>query len=218
MGLLAEVLIFLASAVIMVPLARSMGLGAVLGYLAAGILIGPWVLGLIGDVETILHFSELGIVLLLFVIGLELRPARLRVLRRLIFVNGSLQLFLSALLLWPLAAWWLDSVRLGFLVAIVLSLSSTAIGLQMLAEKKQLTAPYGRAAFGILLLQDIAVIPLLALIPLFAPAGDIVQEPMDLAVQILQTSRAANIAACATGPRGHPRARLCRDNRPAPAV
>jgi len=187
MGLLAEVLIFLASAVIMVPLARSMGLGAVLGYLAAGILIGPWVLGLIGDVDTILHFSELGIVLLLFVIGLELRPARLRVLRRLIFVNGSLQLFLSALLLWPLAAWWLDSVRLGFLVAIVLSLSSTAIGLQMLAEKKQLTAPYGRAAFGILLLQDIAVIPLLALIPLFAPAGDIAQEPMDLAVQILQT-------------------------------
>ena len=188
MGLLAEVLIFLASAVVMVPLARSMGLGAVLGYLLAGILIGPWVLGLIGDVETILHFSELGIVLLLFVIGLELRPARLRVLRRLIFVNGSLQLFLSALLLWPLAAWWLDSVRLGFLVAIVLSLSSTAIGLQMLAEKKQLTAPYGRAAFGILLLQDIAVIPLLALIPLFAPAGDIAQEPMDLAVQILQTA------------------------------
>ena len=185
---LGEVLIFLASAVVMVPLARSLGLGAVLGYLAAGILIGPWVLGLIGDVETILHFSELGIVLLLFVIGLELRPARLRVLRRLIFVNGSLQLLLSTLLLWPLAAWWLDSVRLGFLVAIVLSLSSTAIGLQMLAEKKQLTAPYGRAAFGILLLQDIAVIPLLALIPLFAPAGDIAQEPMDLAVQILQTA------------------------------
>lgn len=185
---LGEVLIYLASAVIMVPLARSLGLGAVLGYLAAGILIGPWVLGLIGDVETILHFSELGIVLLLFVIGLELRPARLRVLRRLIFVNGSLQLLLSTLLLWPLAAWWLDSVRLGFLVAIVLSLSSTAIGLQMLAEKKQLTAPYGRAAFGILLLQDIAVIPLLALIPLFAPTGDIGQEPKDLAVQILQTA------------------------------
>ncbi|MBS3744481.1 MAG: monovalent cation:proton antiporter-2 (CPA2) family protein [Wenzhouxiangellaceae bacterium] len=196
---LGEVLIFLASAVIMVPLARRFGLGAVLGYLAAGVLIGPWVLGLIDDVETILHFSELGIVLLLFVIGLELRPSRLSVLRRLIFVNGSLQLSLSTVLFWPLAAWWLESVHLGLLVAIVLSLSSTAIGLQMLAEKKQLTAPYGRAAFGILLLQDIAVIPLLALIPLFAPAGDIAQEPANLFVQFLQT--AAVITAIVVG--GH---------------
>jgi len=196
---LGEVLIFLASAVVMVPLARRFGLGAVLGYLAAGILIGPWVLGLIGDVETILHFSELGIVLLLFVIGLELRPGRLRVLRRLIFVNGSLQLLLSTALLWPLAALWLDDARLGFLVAVVLSLSSTAIGLQMLAEKKQLTAPYGRAAFGILLLQDIAVIPLLALIPLFATTGDITREPLDLVLQILRT--AAIIAAIVFGGR-----------------
>jgi len=183
----------------MVPLARRCGLGAVLGYLAAGIVIGPWVLGLIGDVDTILHFSELGIVLLLFVIGLELRPSRLRVLRRLIFVNGTLQLLGSALLLWPLAAWWLESLRLGLLVSVVLSLSSTAIGLQMLAEKKQLTAPFGRAAFGILLLQDIAVIPLLALIPLFAPAGDIAQQPVDLVVQVLKT--AAVIAAIIFGGR-----------------
>ncbi len=168
MGQLDEVVIFLASAVIMVPLARRFGLGAVLGYLAAGILIGPWGLGLITDVETKLHFAELGVVLMLFVIGLELRPSRLLVLRKLIFLNGSLQLALTTLALWPLAAWWLGDVRLGFVVAIVLSLSSTAIGLQMLAEKKQLTTPYGRSAFGILLLQDIAVIPLLALIPLFA--------------------------------------------------
>lgn len=185
---LGEVLIFLASAVVMVPLARRFGLGAVLGYLAAGILIGPWVLGLIGDVDTILHFSELGIVLLLFVIGLELRPSRLRVLRRLIFVNGTLQMLGSTLLLLPLAAWWLDSLRLGLLVSVVLSLSSTAIGLQMLAEKKQLTAPYGRAAFGILLLQDIAVIPLLALIPLFSTVGDIPQEPLDVLLRVLRTA------------------------------
>src|SRR6056297_1160297 len=188
MEFLGEVLVLLASAVIMVPLARRFGLGAVLGYLAAGVLVGPWALGMVEDVETILHFSELGIVLLLFVIGLELRPNRLRVLRRLIFVNGTLQLLVSTLLLWPLATWWLESVRLGLLVSVVLSLSSTAIGLQMLAEKKQLTAPYGRAAFGILLLQDIAVIPLLALIPLFATTGDIPQEPGEIALQVLRTA------------------------------
>lgn len=122
MEFLGEVLVLLASAVIMVPLARRFGLGAVLGYLAAGVLVGPWALGLVEDVETILHFSELGIVLLLFVIGLELRPSRLRVLRRLIFVNGTMQLLVSTLLLWPLAAWWLESVRLGLLVSVVLSL------------------------------------------------------------------------------------------------
>jgi len=188
MEFLGEVLVLLASAVVMVPLARRFGLGAVLGYLAAGVLVGPWALGLVEDVETILHFSELGIVLLLFVIGLELRPNRLRVLRRLIFVNGTLQLLLSTLLMWPLAAWWLESIKLGLLVSVVLSLSSTAIGLQMLAEKKQLTAPYGRAAFGILLLQDIAVIPLLALIPLFASSGDIPQQPTEIALQVLRTA------------------------------
>src|SRR6056297_79466 len=150
MDFLGQSIVLLASAVIMVPLARRFGLGAVLGYLAAGVMVGPWVLGWVGDVESILHFSELGIVLLLFVIGLELRPNRLYVMRRLIFVSGGLQLLLSSLVLWPFAAWWLESARLGFLVAIILSLSSTAIGLQMLAEKKQLTAPYGRSAFGIL--------------------------------------------------------------------
>jgi len=188
MTMMGEVVIFLGSAVIMVPLARKFGLGAVLGYLAAGILIGPWVLGLIEDVETILHFSELGIVLLLFVIGLELRPSRLMVLRKLIFVNGAMQLFLTTLVLWPLAAWWLESWRSGLLVSVVLALSSTAIGLQMLAEKKQLTAPYGRQAFGVLLFQDIAVIPLLALIPLFGGAAGLDTGGESLLVPILQTS------------------------------
>lgn len=171
MSMLVQVVIFLIAAVIMVPIARKLGLGAVLGFLAAGILIGPWVLGLIVDVETILHFGELGVVLLLFIIGLELKPSRLWVLRRLVFVIGSMQMTLTTLVLWPLAAWWLESWAMGLLVAVVLSLSSTAIGLQMLAERKQLTSSYGRQAFGILLLQDIAVIPLLAIIPLFAIGG-----------------------------------------------
>ena len=188
MTFLGEVVIFLGSAVVMVPLARRFGLGAVLGYLAAGVLIGPWVLALIDDVETILHFSELGIVLLLFVIGLELRPSRLYVLRRLIFVNGSLQLLLTTLALWPFAAWWLDSARTGLLVSVVLALSSTAIGLQMLAEKKQLNSAYGRQAFGVLLFQDIAVIPLLALIPLFGLGGGLYSGGSDLFWPVLQTA------------------------------
>jgi monovalent cation:proton antiporter-2 (CPA2) family protein len=187
MEFLFEVVIFLAAAVVMVPIARRLGLGAVIGYLAAGILIGPWVFGLIQDVDHILHISELGIVLLLFVIGLELRPSRLRVLRRLIFVGGGAQLALSTLVLWPAAAWWLDSAKAGLIVAVVLSLSSTAIGLQMLAEKKQLTTPYGRSAFGVLLFQDIAVIPLLALIPLFGDGGGIRPES-GFAVQALTSA------------------------------
>ncbi|MGB0513429.1 MAG: monovalent cation:proton antiporter-2 (CPA2) family protein [Wenzhouxiangellaceae bacterium] len=185
--MLGQAIIFLTCAVVMVPLARRLGLGAVLGYLAGGILIGPWVLGLVSDVDTILHFSELGVVLLLFVIGLELRPQRLRVLRRLILVDGLLQFTLSTLALWLLAVWWLGDVLQGLLVGVVLALSSTAIGLQMLAEKKQLSAPYGRSAFGILLLQDIAVIPLLALIPLFAGGGDAALSGADLWLALGQT-------------------------------
>lgn len=167
MSLLGEIIIFLAAAVVMVPLARWAGLGAVLGFLAAGVVIGPWGLGLIDDVDTILHFSELGVVLLLFLIGLELKPSRLRVFRRMAFVAGNLQMLLTTVLLWPAAAWWTGHWGTGLLVAVVLSLSSTAMGMQILAEKKQLGMPHGRQAFGILLMQDIAVIPLLAVIPLF---------------------------------------------------
>jgi len=188
-GFLTEVLIYLASAVVLVPLARALGLGAVLGYLVAGVLIGPWALGLVTDVEAILHFSELGVVLLLFVIGLELRPSRLYVLRRLIFGNGLLQMLGTTLVLWPAAWLWLDDAGDGLLVAVVLSLSSTAIGLQMLAEKRQLQAAHGRAAFGVLLFQDLAVIPLLALMPLLAAGqgGGEAGAESSLAVQAVRT-------------------------------
>jgi len=187
MEFLFEVVIFLAAAVVMVPIARQLGLGAVIGYLAAGILIGPWALGLIGNVDHILHVSELGIVLLLFVIGLELRPNRLRVLRRRVFIGGGLQMTATSLVLWPAAAWWMGDARTGLLVAVVLSLSSTAIGLQMLAEKKQLATPYGRNAFGILLFQDIAVIPLLALIPLLGDGGEVAAGGAGVAWQALRS-------------------------------
>lgn len=188
MSMLADVIIFLAAAVVMVPLARWAGLGAVLGFLAAGVLIGPWVLGLIDDVHDTLHFSELGVVLLLFLIGLELKPSRLWVLRRVVFYIGSMQMLVTTLLLWPLAGWWAGSWGIGLLIAVVLSLSSTAMGVQILAEKKQLGAPHGRQAFGILLMQDIAVIPLLAIIPLFA-AGDVdTGSNWSIALDILQAA------------------------------
>lgn len=167
-SLLYETLIFLAAAVITVPVFKRLGIGAVLGYLVAGVSIGPWGLGLVADVESILHFAELGVVLLLFVIGLELQPTRLWALRKSVFGYGTLQLFLTGLLL------ALGGVALGLpiasavIVGLTLALSSTAFALQLLAERKELTAQHGRLAFAILLFQDLAAIPLIAIIPLLA--------------------------------------------------
>ncbi|HET7922791.1 MAG TPA: monovalent cation:proton antiporter-2 (CPA2) family protein, partial [Gammaproteobacteria bacterium] len=164
MDYLPQVLVFLIAACIAVPLSRKSGFGSVLGYLIAGIVIGPWDLKLVTGVDHILQFSEIGVVLLLFVIGLELQPSRLWVMRRLVFGMGTLQVALSTLLL-ALAG---RALGLGWVVALVagfgLSLSSTAFILQMLAEKKQLPDHHGRAAFGILLFQDIAAIPVLAVL------------------------------------------------------
>jgi glutathione-regulated potassium-efflux system ancillary protein KefC/glutathione-regulated potassium-efflux system protein KefB len=164
--LLSQAAIFLGAAVVAVPLFKKIGLGSVFGYLAAGTLIGPWGLRLITNVDDILHFSELGVVLLLFVIGLELQPSRLWVLRKAVFGLGGAQVAVTGALL---AA---AGVALGLRVpeaavaGIGLSLSSTAFVLQILAEKNQMTAQHGRSAFAILLFQDLAVIPLLAALPL----------------------------------------------------
>jgi Kef-type K+ transport system membrane component KefB len=166
-----EAVVFLAAAVITVPLFKKMGMGAVLGYLAAGVLIGPWLLGFVSDVKNILHFSELGVVLLLFVIGLELQPSRLWALRRPVFGLGSAQVIVTGLVLAAAGLALGLSVTAALVVGVVLSLSSTAFALQTLAEKKQLTTHYGRAAFAILLFQDLAAIPLLAIIPLLGAAG-----------------------------------------------
>ena len=171
MALLHESAIFFGAAIVSVPLFKRLGFGAVLGYLAAGVIIGPWGFGLIDEVEDILHFGELGVVFLLFVIGLELQPSRLWVLRRQVFGLGMSQVFVTGLLL-AVAAYLLGLGTNAALVAgFGLALSSTAFVLQMLAEKQQLTTTHGRSAFAILLFQDLAVIPLLAVVPLLGISG-----------------------------------------------
>jgi monovalent cation:proton antiporter-2 (CPA2) family protein len=167
--MLPTVTLFLAAAVLFVPLFKRLGLGAVLGYLAAGLVIGPGGFGLIGDVESILHISEFGVVLLLFVIGLELQPARLWALRTAVFGTGGLQVLLTTAALGGAAlALGLPPVP-ALVVGFGLAMSSTALVLQMLGERKELTDRHGRAAFGILLFQDLSVIPFLAIVPLMAP-------------------------------------------------
>lgn len=165
-GLLFNVFIYLLAAVIAVPLSKRLGFGAVLGYLLAGMVIGPWGLGLIQNAQDILHFSEFGIVLLLFAIGLELNPSRLWQMRKPILGLGGAQVVVSSLIL--AAAGML--LGLTFPVALVaamgLSLSSTAMALQLLTEKNLLSTPAGHNGFSVLLFQDIAVIPMLAVIPL----------------------------------------------------
>jgi monovalent cation:proton antiporter-2 (CPA2) family protein len=171
--------IYLAAATIAVVLARKLGFGAVLGYLFAGVLVGPWGLRLITDVDSILHFAEIGVVFLLFIIGLELQPARLWVLRRSVFGLGTLQVVVTGAVLTCVARWfsldWAPAILVGF----GLSLSSTAFVLQMLAERKELTSPHGRAAFGVLLFQDLAVIPLIALVPLLAGESSSMDSVVD---------------------------------------
>ncbi|HTD91800.1 MAG TPA: monovalent cation:proton antiporter-2 (CPA2) family protein, partial [Burkholderiales bacterium] len=166
--MLAQIAIFLLAAIIAVPLSRKLGLGAVLGYLGAGMIIGPWGLKLIDNVEAMLHLSEFGVILLLFIIGLELQPSRLWVLRKQMFGLGSAQVVVTALALGGIALIMGWTWQAALVTGIGLALSSTAFVLQTLAEKKQLTTRHGRESFAILLFQDLAVIPLLAALPFLA--------------------------------------------------
>jgi glutathione-regulated potassium-efflux system ancillary protein KefC/glutathione-regulated potassium-efflux system protein KefB len=168
---LAQTAILLAAAVVAVSLFRFLRLSSILGYVAAGLVIGPWGFNLIGDVDRIMHFSEFGVVLLLFIIGLELQPSRLWVMRRTVFGLGASQVIVCAVLLGA-AAWWLGLAPLAAgIVGFGLSLSSTPLVLQVLAERGQLKAQHGRAAFGILLFQDLAVLPVLAILPMLSANG-----------------------------------------------
>lgn len=166
MTLLQESIIYLLAAIISVPISKRLGFGSVLGYLVAGIIIGPFGFGFIHEAQHILHFAELGVVFLLFVIGLELKPSRLWVMRKMVFGLGTAQVLASALVIGLLAWLYGLGAATSAVIGLILALSSTAFVLQMLAEKKQLTTQYGRAAFSILLLQDLAVIPLIAILPL----------------------------------------------------
>lgn len=171
-------LVFLGAAVIVVPLAQALGLGAIIGYLAAGIAIGPFGLGLVSDTETILHFAEFGVVLMLFLVGLELEPKRLWALRRPIFGWGAAQVLGCAALLTlagrALGASWPVAV----VASLGLALSSTAIALQVMDERNMLPTPAGQSGFSILLFQDVAAIPILALIPLLGQGSSGATTPL----------------------------------------
>jgi monovalent cation:proton antiporter-2 (CPA2) family protein len=166
---LQQTAILLAAAVIAVSLFRFLRLSSILGYVAAGLAIGPWGLNLVGEVGRIMQISQFGIVLLLFVIGLELQPTRLWVMRRIVFGLGAAQVALCTLLLGGLALALGQGFTAACIIGFGLSLSSTPLVLQLLAERKQLKTQYGRAAFGMLLFQDLAVLPVLAILPLLSP-------------------------------------------------
>jgi glutathione-regulated potassium-efflux system protein KefB len=176
--LLRDVVVYLAAAVVLVPVFIRFKLGAVLGYLAAGILIGPSVTGLVGNAEQTLHFAEFGIVLLLFVIGLELQPSRLWALRRDIFGLGLLQVLLCGLALTGLL---LVATSLSWQAALVvglpLGLSSTALVMQLLNERQMAATPFGERSFAMLLFQDLAIVPLLTVVAALSRAPVANPEP-----------------------------------------
>ncbi|MBS0507992.1 MAG: glutathione-regulated potassium-efflux system protein KefC [Proteobacteria bacterium] len=181
---------YLAAAVIAVPIARALGLGAIIGYLAAGIAIGPWGLGLVSNVQDILHFAEFGVVLMLFLVGLELQPSRLWSLRRPIFGLGTAQMLGCTALLWG-SAWAVGLPwRMALVGALGLALSSTAIALQVINERNLMRTDSGQKAFAILLFQDVAAIPILALLPLLGVAAraEALQPhaPLDLLPEVLK--------------------------------
>ena len=166
-------LTYLAAAVVAVPVARRLGVGAIIGYLGAGFAIGPWGLRVVTDPSQIVDLAEFGVVLMLFLIGLELEPKRLWAMRRPIFGWGSVQLLGSLALIagigWACMGFWPDGWRLALVAGAALAMSSTAIGLATLNERNILLTTGGQSILSVSLFQDIAAIPLLALIPLMAP-------------------------------------------------
>ena len=169
-GGLYQAFVYLLAAIVAVPIARRLGLGSVLGYLVAGVIIGPNILRLVNAGSDVMHFAEFGVVMMLFLIGLELRPAVLWHLRRPILGLGGLQIVATSIVL-GFAAWAMGlSWKAACAAGLILAMSSTAIVLQSLGEKGLLKTPGGEACFAVLLFQDVAVIPILAAIPLLATA------------------------------------------------
>lgn len=191
MDMLKDVIVFLVAAITAVPLFKKLGLGAVLGYLAAGVAIGPWGLGLITGVAEILHFAELGVVLLLFIIGLELQPSRLWLLRKPMLALGGAQFLVTTALIFAAAAALGVDWRAALVLGMCLSLSSTAFGVQLLAEKNQFFSLHGRTAFSVLLFQDLVVILILAVLPLLSADHGVAHGQSGL----LQTAKSAGMIA-----------------------
>ena len=191
-------LVLLLAAVIAVPLAKRSRLGAVLGYLVAGALIGPSVLNLVSNAGEIAHISELGVVLMLFVIGLELSPQRLWVMRRFVFGYGSMQMVVSAVAIAAVCLAFGLAWKTALVVGLGLALSSTAIGLQIMSERKELQTPHGRLGFAVLLSQDVAAIPIIALVPLLvvSQTANSVESDLSAVLRVVLT-----IAAIVVGGR-----------------
>lgn len=183
--LLTAGVVYLCAAVLVVPIAARLGIGAVLGYLLAGIAIGPWGLGFISDVEEILHFSELGVVFLMFIIGLELNPSKLWQLRRSIFGVGAAQVILSAAVLGGLLLLTDFSWQAALIGGIGLAMSSTAMALQLMRDNSMNRSESGQLGFSVLLFQDLAVIPALALVPLLAGGDSASTDWMKVGMKVL---------------------------------
>ncbi len=165
---LTTAFVYLLAAVASVPIAKRLGLGSILGYLIAGVIIGPFGLQVVGDQTEMLHFAEFGVVMMLFLIGLELKPSLLWSMRSLILGAGLTQVLLTAALLAAISFFFIGSVYQSIALGLTLALSSTAIVLQSLGEKGLMRTPGGQTGFGILLLQDLAVIPIISFLPLLA--------------------------------------------------
>lgn len=170
-NLLLNTLYYLLAAVIAVPLFKRLGLGSILGYLFAGLVLGPHALGMVHEPEEVLHFAEYGVILLLFIIGLELAPEKLWNMRGEIAFTGGSQLLLSAAILGAIFIVLLDSTSQAIVLGLTLGLSSTAFAIQLMSEEHILASPLGRRGFAILLLQDLAVIPILILVGVLAQGG-----------------------------------------------
>ena len=190
------VAVLLAALAIAAPLARWLGIGSVLGYLIAGILLGPYGLTSLfstHEASQLLHIAEFGIILLLFLIGLELRPRRLLAMRNAIFGLGGAQVGISALLLAAAAALFGMPWNTALFAGLALALSSTAFALQVLEETGELSARHGRLAFAVLLFQDLAAIPLIALAPLFAVGAANAAASMDLRTAMIALTTIAAV-------------------------
>src|SRR5664279_1907916 len=178
---LFEAFIYLLAALVAVPLAKRLGLGSVIGYLVAGAVIGPYALNLAGGAADVMHFAEFGVVMMLFVVGLELRPALLWQMRRPILGLGGLQVVGTALAIGFVASRFGLPWESALAVGLILAMSSTAIVLQSLGERGLMKTPGGQASFAVLLFQDIAIIPIIALMPLLAvlPGDGVTTHPSE---------------------------------------